>query len=274
MTGLAQKQQHYRAYLASETDLNGWRDQARHALAANILPEHIDWYVEQRSATLDLASHLPLPQNDTASALRLNRQHLTVLMTTLLHSDADRFALAYRLLWRMREQPRLMGNPADKDVKRIWSMAKNVRRDIHKMHAFVRFRKIGERADDKDQIREQFAAWFEPEHHITKHVAPFFRNRFTGMDWLIITPRASIAWDGQNLRAGPGGKKTDVPDSDAIEDEWRSYYRSIFNPARLKMQAMKSEMPMKYWKNLPEALLISRMVEGGIRQAEKCMEPL
>ena len=41
-------------------------------------------------------------------------------------------------------------------------MAKAVRRDIHKMHAFVRFRRL--EAEDG----ERFVAWFEPEHHILR----------------------------------------------------------------------------------------------------------
>ncbi|MEO1045687.1 MAG: UdgX family uracil-DNA binding protein [Pseudomonadota bacterium] len=264
MTGLAQPQTaDYRARLAGETDLAGWRNAARKALAAQIAPEQLDWEVAGRTAALDLIPRADIPDSGNAAALRLNRQHLTIVMTALLHSDHDRFALGYRLLWRIRQTPGLMGNPADSDVRRIMAMAKNVRRDIHKMHAFVRFRKTGEHIDDDGAAREQFAAWFEPEHHITAHVARFFRNRFTGMDWLIVTPQASIAWDGVQLRLGPGGQKSDVPDSDAIEDEWRSYYRSIFNPARVKVQAMKSEMPVKYWQNLPEAQLIPGLIDNS-----------
>ena len=61
-------------------------------------------------------------------------------------------------------------------------MEKAVRRDIHKMHAFVRFRKIGEGGD------ERYVAWFEPEHFIVERNAPFFVRRFTGMRWSILTP--------------------------------------------------------------------------------------
>jgi len=36
--------------------------------------------------------------------------------------------------------------------------------------------------------------------------------------------------------------------------------KSIFNPARLKIKAMQSEMPKKYWKNLPAARLIEELI--------------
>ncbi|MGO7668145.1 DUF4130 domain-containing protein, partial [Rhizobium ruizarguesonis] len=31
-----------------------------------------------------------------------------------------------------------------------------------------------------------------------------------------------------------------------FDDLWRTYYASIFNPARLKLKAMQAEMPKKY----------------------------
>ncbi len=78
-------------------------------------------------------------------------------------------------------------------------------------------------------------------------------RRFTGMRWSILTPDASAFWDRETLRFGPGAAKADVPDEDRLEEHWRTYYASIFNPARLKVDAMQKEMPKKYWKNLPEA---------------------
>ncbi|HTO05084.1 MAG TPA: UdgX family uracil-DNA binding protein, partial [Opitutus sp.] len=53
------------------------------------------------------------------------------------------------------------------------------------------------------------------------------------------------------------------PTSDGMEDLWRTYYASIFNPARLKIGAMTAEMPQHYWKNLPEAQLIPSLIAGA-----------
>jgi uracil-DNA glycosylase len=103
-------------------------------------------------------------------------------------------------------------------------------------------------------------AWFEPEHHIAAAVAPFFMRRFATMRFVIVTPEATIAWDRRTLVIGPGGSKRDVPAEDAVEQSWLAYYAAIFNPARLKTKAMKAEMPMKYWRNLPEASLISSLI--------------
>jgi DNA polymerase len=125
------------------------------------------------------------------------------------------------------------------------------------MKAFVRFR----------EDEQRFAAWFEPDHYVLERTAPFFVRRFAGMQWAILTPYRSAAWDGERLFFGDGARRQDAPRGDAVEDVWRTYFSSIFNPARLKVAMMKSEMPVKYWRNLPEAELIPSLIRGA-KQAE------
>ena len=57
-----------------------------------------------------------------------------------------------------------------------------------------------------------------------------------------------------------------------MEDLWRKYYASIFNPARLKIGAMLREMPKKYWKNMPEAVLIPELVADAQSREAKMVE--
>ena len=138
-------------------------------------------------------------------------------------------------------------------------MAKAVRRDEHKMHAFVRFREIGRERDAR------YVAWFEPEHHIVELAAPFFARRFADMPWSILTPDLCAHWDGVAISFSPGVNKADAPTSDRLEETWRRYYAAIFNPARLKVKAMSAEMPRKYWRNLPEASMIKPLIAGAAR---------
>lgn len=255
-----------RVTLAADDDFASWRDAARGAIAAGIAPEEIIWEVAGTEA-LDLFGappHAAGPRADGHSDLRVPRELLALMRLALMHRAPARFALAYRILWRLRDAPWLAHDPADADMVALRSLAKAVKRDIHKMHAFVRFRKVGEANG-----REQFAAWFEPEHYIVRATASFFRDRFTGMDWVIVTPAASIAWDGATLCQGPGGTRAQVPGEDAVEAEWRAYYASIFNPARLKLDAMRREMPKRYWRNLPEAPLIFPLAHEAEARVEQ-----
>jgi DNA polymerase len=54
-----------------------------------------------------------------------------------------------------------------------------------------------------------------------------------------------------------------APGEDEVEDFWKTYYASTFNPARLKVKTMQGEMAKGYWKNLPEAALIPELVAAS-----------
>ena len=106
-------------------------------------------------------------------------------------------------------------------------------------------------------------AWFEPVHHVVEAVAPFFARRFANLRWVLLTPERSVRWDGARLDFGPGARRDEAPAADAGERLWLTYYEHIFNPARLKLAAMRREMPRRYWRNLPEAVLISPLAAAA-----------
>lgn len=251
---------HYAVNLEASDDFEEWRDRARSLLMARIPPEAVSWS-EPGGATGDLFARGdcdPPPPLPDAAPPRAPRAFVDLARTVAMHCAADRFGLLYRALWRLQSQPRLMEDRADPDVRAMAAMAREVRRDIHKMRAFVRFRVVAEECGG-----EHYVAWFEPFHHILRHNAGFFTRRFANMRWSILTPRGSLHWDGETLREGPPATRADAPGGDPAEDLWRTYYASIFNPARLKIGAMLKEMPRKYWKNMPEAQLIPDLIAGA-----------
>lgn len=199
---------------------------------------------------------------EATRAFTVPRAFIDLAQYVICHADPERFALLYRLLWRLRTEKGLLDVAVDPDVARAEALSKSVRRDIHKMRAYVRFREID------DEHGPLHVAWFEPEHHILEINAPFFVRRFAGMRWAILTPEGSARWDGDHLTFGPGASKADAPEADAMEEIWRGYYASIFNPARLKLKAMQGHMPQKYWRNLPEAELIAPLVKEAARRTE------
>ena len=249
---------HYTVELPRSDDFAFWREQARDLIQCDVPPEKIAWVEPGGSGDLFASGGVLLPEPPPdAPVVRASKLYLSLAKNAALHRDPNRFALLYRLLWRLQANPRIMEDKADPDVRRAEELAKNVRRDSHKMHAFVRFRQI------EEEDGEHYVAWFEPEHHILRANAGFFMRRFANMRWSILTPQGTLHWDGETMREGPPAQKSDAPQGDPVEDLWRTYYASIFNPARLKVGAMLSEMPRKYWKNLPEAALIPDLVAGA-----------
>ena len=255
---------YYTVHLPEPDDFDFWRERARGLVQCDIPPDRVAWVEPGGSGDLFASGEapggerrLPAPSAD-ARSVRASKRFVSLARNAILHSDPGRFALLYRLLWRLQGNPRIMEDKADRDVRQMEELAKNVRRDSHKMHAFVRFRLVED--GDRD---EHYVAWFEPEHHILRANAGFFMRRFSNMRWSILTPRGSLHWDGKTMAEGPPAQRSDAPGGDPMEDLWRKYYASIFNPARLKVGAMLKEMPKKYWKNMPEAALIPDLIAGA-----------
>ena len=264
---------YYVVQLPEPDDFGFWRERARALVQCEVPPDRIAWV--EPGGNGDLFSHgerrAPVPPPD-AREVRANKRFMSLAKNAALHSDPDRFALLYRLLWRIQSNPRMMEDKADPDVRRIEELDKNVRRDSHKMHAFVRFRLVEPEEGDDEAPQEHYVAWFEPEHHILRANAGFFMRRFSNMHWSILTPRGSLHWDTETMREGPPAQRSDAPGGDPMEELWRSYYASIFNPARLKIGAMLKEMPRKYWKNMPEAALIPELVAGAQKRESAMVE--
>lgn len=259
--------------LADETDFDGFRRHARRLLAQGVAPDAVVFHTDAADPPPvldDAASAAACDSSDTTSAspLRISPELLHLLEQAALHQEPQRFVLIYRLLWRVARQPAVQHDPLDPDRLQLAHMAQAVRRDMHKMKAFVRFREVAEPGFSTPL----HVAWFEPGHHIVDAVAPFFMRRFAGMRFVVLTPRRSMHWDGQHLRLGPGAARADAPGPDAGEALWLTYYAHIFNPARLKLQAMEKEMPRKYWKNLPEAVLISPLAAGATARTGAMVE--
>jgi DNA polymerase len=245
--------------LDSETDFDGWRKAARVLALNDVKPSDVTWRVADDMPELFEPTEPPLePPHGT---FNVPARFIELAEIAILHRNPERFALLYRLLWRLRQNHHLLEIATDPDVAEVAAMAKAVRRDEHKMHAFVRFREVGR------EQKSHFVAWFEPEHHIVELAAPFFARRFADMPWSILTPDVCAHWDGHAVSITPGVSKSEAPTADRLEETWRRYYASIFNPARLKVQAMQKEMPRKYWRNLPEASLIKPLIEGAGRTA-------
>ena len=242
-----------------------WRNAARELLRQGIHPDEVEWSEEGEER--GLFDPLPSEQKHAAAITTsptVPKPFLPAAEAAICHASPQRFALPYRVLFRLQDNRNLIEDRADPDIAALHGMEKSVRRDNHKMHAFVRFRELGISSEG----RRQFGAWFEPEHHILELTAPFFVRRFADMDWMIATPGLVARFETGTLFVEPCEARPALPEDDA-DELWRTYFANIFNPARLKVKAMKSEMPVKYWKNMPEARLIPELIAGADKAAKE-----
>ena len=90
------------------------------------------------------------------------------------------------------------------------------------------------------------------------------------MDWLIATPDLCARYEGGEVSFEPGRSGPEIG-TDDTEELWTTYFRNIFNPARLKVKAMQSEMPKKYWRNMPETRAIPELIaQARVREQGMC----
>lgn len=240
-----------------------WAAQCRSLLAQGLTPESLYW--TDADAPTDAPDDLfadvaPVAAAPPTRTYTVPRAFQDLARVVLHHRDPQRFHLLYAALWRITRGDRhLLAKVTDPVTHALLMMQKQVSRDAHKMKAFVRFRVV------RRNHQDWYVAWYEPDHVIVRYTAPFFRDRFETMNWSILTPDECVHWNGEGLTFTPGVPH-DPHIEDAAEDLWRTYYASIFNPARLKIAAMKNEMPVRFWKNLPEAALIPELVSSSGEQ--------
>jgi DNA polymerase len=255
-----------------EPTFDGWRAAARGLLEAGAAPDAVLWEAAggEQAALDGFAMDAAAPAADAAPSARYRvpRRFFELAEAAACHADGERWALLYRVLWRLNHgEPHLLEIAVDPHVHRLLRMEKAVRREIHKMHAFVRFKEV-----EEEDGSAHYVAWFEPEHPIVERGTPFFAERFASMRWSILTPLGCAHWDGESLAFTPGLPRSAAPGDDALEGLWRTYYRSTFNPARVRTNAMRAEMPVRYWRNLPEARQIGELVREAPQRVRAMVE--
>jgi uracil-DNA glycosylase len=254
---------------------DAWRLHARGCLQQGVPPHQVVWQTPDAAMPL-LALPLPLQLADNSPAMpqamvpqaTVPKAFMEAAQLAICHQSPDRFALLYRLLWRITHENRqLLSWITDDDVVALNRLIKAVRRDAYKIKAFLRFREAS-----TPQGKPHFVAWYQPEHYTLELSAPFFQTRFRNITWSILTPYRAAHWDGHRLTWADNPDPSIYPAEDAVEAYWLNYYASTFNPARLKPKAMLSQMPKKYWRNMPETQLIPGLMAAAQQRVQTMLQ--
>ncbi len=139
------------------------------------------------------------------------------------------------------ENPLLPAGP------RVRQLARRVSREVHRMHAFVRF------AEREDGL---WQATVEPECNVLPLIGAHFCERYGALRWLIVDARRhqALFHDAGRVRL------VDIPaaPADLAADEhvwqllWQAYYHAVSIAERRNLQLRAQHMPRRYWKHLPE----------------------
>lgn len=235
-----------------ERNFEDWRMKARELLAQKIPPHQVNWQADTQGFSFGTF----FENKNTPADIKIPRDFFEQAFVASCFRDDSIWSLLYRLAWRLVfEDKNLLKIEIDPDTVELNAKVRLVNRDLHKMKAFVRFKEL-----KQDENESLFMAWHRPDHRITRLAAPFFKDRFNGMKWVIMTEDETILWDKKEIHFLEGVEAYELP-QDEKEDLWKTYYSSIFNPARIKVSAMKKELPVRHWKTLPETELITSLLD-------------
>ena len=152
-------------------------------------------------------------------------------------------------------------NSVEKDfshpaVIAIADIVKKVRREKHRMEAFIRFQKT------RDGM---FYAIIEPDYNVLPLIIKHFKNRYADQKWIIYDTRRKygIHFDGticSEITIDFSTKTSEVNDTETQFDEqeelyqklWHSYFKSINIEARKNTKLHLQHVPRRYWKYLTE----------------------
>ena len=147
-----------------------WRQQARWLLSHEIDPSLVSWASEGVSDLF--ASDVSVPEGQGPFQARIPRALLDTLEQASRYRGDQRWSLLYEVLWRVSHGDRTAMMAGDKLGSELQRRIKQVQREAHHLHAFVRFI---ERPPELPG--PQYVAWHEPAHDILHSASEHFIGR-------------------------------------------------------------------------------------------------
>lgn len=147
----------------------------------------------------------------------------------------------------------ILNNFREPVVLRVHRIERQIHREVHRMHAFVRFQ------ETQDGL---YAALVNPDFNVLPLLGPHFRDRYPAFRWLIYDTKRRyglyhedhatrfVTLDGrQHRRLSNDSLTSSETDYQTL---WQTYFRSVDIPERRNMKLHLQHVPRRYWKYLVE----------------------
>jgi len=149
----------------------------------------------------------------------------------------------------------VLKNFAHPDVLQLAKWVKSVRRERHRMIAFVRFEKM-----DSDV----FLARIEPDFNVLPLIIKHFKSRYKNQKWIIYDMRRQYGVfsdmqitypiDSINDQILRNSKKYFSAEEINYQALWKDYFNSLNIKERNNPELHIRQLPRRYWKYLTEKL--------------------
>lgn len=182
------------------------------------------------------------------------------LVYKLFLSELSRIELhIYHLVWLLidKNDPGILNNFANQTVLYSAQLVKKIAREVHRMHAFVRFEKA---------TTGTYFALIAPDFNVLPLIGEHFMRRFADQPWTIFDTRRGygLHYDLETVifvdkgclvfDEKCGTLPPDIRDQQETDYQqlWKKYFQSVNIKERVNKKLHLRHMPKRYWKNLVE----------------------
>ncbi|MBB4079855.1 putative DNA metabolism protein [Lewinella aquimaris] len=148
----------------------------------------------------------------------------------------------------------------DERIRRVLRLKQQMGREVHRMHAFVRFQQTGD---------GMYVALINPDFNCLPLIGDHFAARYPAMEWLIYDTRRhyGLHWSSEQKRAefitldsnqdgrlrSLSAEMLEAGETD-YQELWQTYFRAVDIPERKNIKLHLQHVPKRYWKYLTEKI--------------------
>jgi len=148
-------------------------------------------------------------------------------------------------------------NYSNRYVQRVSEIVKMMRREKHRMEAFIRFQKLQD---------DTYYAVIEPDFNVLPLLIRHFKNRYADQKWMIydIKRHYGLYYDLHDtefisMEFSEGKSSGNVAVSFSEDEEvyqhlWKNYFKSVNIVSRKNTKLHVRHIPKRYWKHLTEKI--------------------
>ena len=191
--------------------------------------------------------------------LNLGKRGISQLLKVYFSERKDLEYLILNAIQKSLQNPHqnFLKNYADSEMLEIAKINKSINREIHRMHAFVRFEKL------KDDV---YFSKIEPDFNVLPLIIQHFKDRYQDQKWMIFDLKRhyGVYYDLTNTDFFYPGKdhfnqikKTDhiLHDEEILYQKlWQRYFFKTNIPERKNLKLHHKSLPKRYWKYLTEKI--------------------
>jgi len=148
-------------------------------------------------------------------------------------------------------------NYGNRYVQRVSEIVKMMRREKHRMEAFIRFQKLQD---------DTYYAVIEPDFNVLPLLIRHFKSRYADQKWMIYDIRRNyglyydlhdtefISMEFSDVKSAVNVDALFNENEEVYQHLWKNYFKSVNIASRKNTKLHIRHIPKRYWKHLTEKI--------------------